>query len=261
MKFPRFRQGRPRPRTGVAPFSGLALAASFLALSLASAAAARPSIFEYWKAGTHTNKSSGSRTPRKSPSAESGPRTVRAAEAASVARPSRPSAWTAAWFSDRDLVRRQLVAMEEAISVPMIGERYPLPRGGGFRCTQAQSDPSQISGAATWVLRCQGPDIGGERENDFYMPAPGIAPVLERVRWVIRPPARTPLASWRVFYRELADSLSRTMGPPTWSGPDSVAARWVWNHCQTTIRLHFHAAGVESLEVACASDRLRESGP
>jgi hypothetical protein len=237
------------------------LVAVFLTPDIPSEAIARPGIFEYWKAGTHAKKSSGSSLPRTSHGSETGPRTTHAAESARTARDQQPPAWTDAWFSNRDLVRKQLATMREAIAIPMIGERFPLPRGGGFRCTQAAADTSHAVDASHWTLRCVGPDIGGERVNEFYVPAPGTAPVLERVRWVVRAPATARQASWGKFYRELADSLSRIMGPPAWSGHDSTTARWSCDHHETTIQLHSNSARVDSMAILCLSDRLAKVAP
>jgi hypothetical protein len=213
-----------------------------------SEAEARPGFWEYGKARTRTKRTS--RSVLAQPTRRS--RTQPAAPSRAT-RVQHPPTWSLAWFSDRSLVRAQVVAVAEAISHSMIGERYPLPRGGGFRCTGTQS--AGRAPGDEWVLRCAGPELGGTRENDFYQAAPNASPILERVHWVFRSPSKER-RPWLSFHRELTDSLLRVMGRPAWVSPDSMASRWSWSNMSTTVRFDSGPAEFGSLEVTCLSDRL-----
>jgi hypothetical protein len=225
-----------------------------LMLALASTAAAQ-GVFEYWKAGAHTKRSSRSPLPSATPRS-----TVKQAPAGSqgAARPAAEPAWTEAWFADRGAVRRQIGALREAIAVPMIGERYPLPRGGGFRCSDLDAAPRAADDPEPWAMRCSGTDAGLTRENFFVMPGPGTAPVLLQVTWATR--ASSSTAAWRSYYRELADTLSRAIGQPVWVAPDSMAMRWERSDHAITLRLHVSPAHAESLEVTARSSLLPMMG-
>jgi len=250
------------------------VAATLLA-ALALLAAVRPdraiaqAMGEYGRAGTHIDRSTPSPAPRvpkatpvpKAPSAGSTTtqaHLIRAKHTAETAREPRaegPATWSEAWFANHALVRGQIEAMVQTITASMIGERYPLPRGGGFRCTQpsgagAGDDPA-------WAMRCTGTEAGSQRENDFNVITPGTAPVLERVHWIVVAPQATHPEAWRSFYRDLTDSLTRVMGTPSWAA-DHMSARWNWNGTETTARIHEVSAHSESLEVTCLSDRLAE---
>jgi len=251
----------PSSRLGLAT-----LAAGFALLAIAHPRASlAQAMGEYGRAGTQVHTSSRSPVPRVPKAAPAGSSTTEgahlirakhAAESGHGSHPQGPPLWTETWFSNRALVRGQIQAMVEAITASMIGERYPLPRGGGFRCTQpgGRGDPD----APPWAMRCVGTDVGSQRENDFSVVAPGTAPVLERVRWIVVAPAPTHSEAWRPFCAELTDSITRVMGSPSWTASDHSGARWNWNGAETTLRFHGVAAHSESLEVTCLSDRLAE---
>ena len=243
------RQGPGRADTP--PMRRLVLIVAMLALGSTALA---QGVFEYWKAGAHTKRSSRSPLPSATPRS-SGQQT---AARSPGARPAAEPAWTAAWFADRDAVRRQIGALREAIAVPMIGERYPLPRGGGFRCSELDAGPRGIDDPEPWAMRCSGTDAGCARENFFVMPGPDAAPVLLQVTWAAR--ASSATAAWRSYCRELADTLTRAIGPPVWVAPDSMAARWERSDHAVTLRLYGGPAHAESLEVVARSSLLPAAG-
>ena len=222
-------------------------------LMVASLGSGRPGMYDYWKAGT---KRKGSATiPREStsrPTTHSTP----AAPAATI--PKGPEPWTEAWFADRKLVGEHVHEMSEAIRVPMIGEGFPLPRGGGVPCTPVDPMASPSAGGMRRVIECTGPDLGGERWNEFYAPSPDERQTLERVRWRI--PAHDPahLAPWREVVSALRDSLSGSIGFPAWTSPDSLTLRWDQDGYRTTIRLYASTGRADSLEITCVSDRTRD---
>ncbi len=244
------RQGPERADTS--PMRRLVLIVAMLALGSTALA---QGVFEYWKAGAHTKRSSRSPLPRTTP-----PSTVKHAPAGSpgAARPAAEPAWTEAWFADRGAVRRQIGALRDAIAVPMIGERYPLPRGGGFRCSDLDAAPRAADDPEPWAMRCSGTDAGLTRENFFVLPGPNTAPVLVQVCWAAR--ASSSTAAWRSYYRELADTLSRAMGQPVWVAPDSMGMRWERSDHAITLRLHVSPAHAESLEVIARSSLLPMAG-
>ena len=218
-------------------------------LMVASVGNARPGMYDYWKAGT---KRKGSATvPRES-------RTSRSTTPAtpSAPAPKGPEPWTEAWFSDPTLVAGHVHEMAEAIRVPLIGERFPLPRGGGVPCTPVDPMSSPAVGEMRLVVECDGQELGGERRNEFYAPSPDAAPTLERVRWRIQTPAPAPVAPWREVVAALRDSLSGSIGIPAWTSADSLAMRWDLSGYRTAIRLHATEARVDSLEITCVSDRV-----
>jgi hypothetical protein len=220
-----------------------------LMLVLASTAAAQ-GIFEYWKAGAHTKRGK-SPLPSTSPS----PSVQHAPGAAGTAHtPSGPAAWTQAWFADRPAVRRQMAALKDAVATPMIGERYPLPRGGGFRCTPFDAASHAPDDPEPWAMRCTGSDASCTRENFFACPAPGAAPVLVQVRWTARVPAGASGAEWRSYYRALADTLTRAMGSPVTA--DSTVLRWDRSDHAVTARLHGGSAHPDSIEILARSSAL-----
>ena len=150
--------------------------------------------------------------------------------------------------------------MTEALTIPMIGQTYPLPRGGGFVCSRPDGGrPSE--GGLSCVLECVGMELGARRRNWFYASASEPAPTLDRVRWVILAPRGTPRAPWRALFLVLSDSLSAAMGRPTWSGADSTDAMWTSEGFTTAMRLHGDPNGVDSLEMECVSERLATSDP
>jgi hypothetical protein len=229
--------------------SRLSLAAIMvLGITLAASVAARQGTFEYWKAGARTTSKKSAQPPSHSTSRQT------SSAARSPSPPTVPS-WTEAWFSDPNLVRRRIGEMSEAMANPMIGETYPLPRGGGFVCTQPEGSVTP-SGGLVCVLQCTGPELGGRRYNWFYMAGSAGMPTLERVRWAIVPPRSTPRAPWRPFFFALTDSLSRVMGQPVWSGPDSMGATWNWKGRVTTMRLHAVPTRVDSVDMECVAERL-----
>jgi len=249
------------PRLGRA---ALAAAIALFAIAHPCVALAQ-AMGEYGRAGTQIHTSSKAPVPRVPKAAPAGSPTTEGAhliQAKHTGEPSReshtqgPPIWSEAWFTNHALVRGQVVAMVQAITASMIGESYPLPRGGGFRCTQPSGAGGQGDGPA-WAMRCTGSDVGGQRENDFNVITPGTAPVLERVRWIVVAPASSHTEAWRGFYKELTDSLTRALGPASWSA-DHMSARWDSNVAETTARLHGVPTHPESLEVTCLSDRLAE---
>ena len=244
------RQGPERADTP--PMRRLVLIVAMLALGSTALA---QGVFEYWKAGAHTKRSSRSPLPSATPRS-----TVKQAPAGSpgAARPAAEPTWTEAWFADRGAVRRQIGALRDAIAVPMIGERYPLPRGGGFRCSDLDAEPRAAEDPEPWAMRCSGTDAGCTRENFFVLPGPGTAPVLLRVRWAAR--SSSSPAAWRSYYRELADTLARAIGQPAWVSPDSMATRWERSDHAITLRLHLSPAHTESLEVVARSSLLPAAG-
>jgi hypothetical protein len=220
-----------------------------LGLMLSATEASTQGIFEYWKAGT---KRGPSRSASPHGHAHPGPTGSPA--------PSPPApaitGWTVAWFSDSTLVRRRVGETIEALRVPMIGQTFPLPRGGGFACTRLESGAAPAAGDLVCVIECAGPELGGRRQNWFYADGADGTPTLDRVRWLITAPPSSPRAPWRAFVRAVADSLSRAMGPPAWSGPDSMDVAWNGPDYATTIRLHATPTPVDSLEIECVSKRL-----
>lgn len=216
---------------------------------VASVGSARPGMVDYWKAGT--KRKSSSTIPRESRTSRS-PTPV----TSSAPTPKGPVPWTGAWFSDPKLVAEHVHEMSEAIRVPLIGERFPLPRGGGVPCTPVDPMSSPAVGDMRRVVECSGPDLGGERWNEFYAPSPEAAPTLEHVRWRIQANAPAHVAPWRQVFTALRDSLSGSIGAPTWTSPDSLALRWDQDGHHTTIRLHVTAARADSLEITCVSDRI-----
>ena len=220
-----------------------------LMLILASTATAQ-GIFEYWKAGAHTKRGK-SPLPSTSPSS-----TVQQASGSAVrARaPAGPAAWTHAWFADRAAVSRQIAALRDAVAAPMIGERYPLPRGGGFRCTPFDAAPHAPDDAEPWAMRCAGSDAACTRENFFACPAPGSAPALVQVRWTARIPDAAAAAEWRSYYRALADTLTRALGPP--ASADSTMLRWDRSDHAITARIHGSSAHPDSIEVVARANTL-----
>jgi hypothetical protein len=220
-----------------------------LMLAVASTAAAQ-GIFEYWKAGAHTKRGK-SPLPTTSPSS-----TVRQAPGSAVRAhaPAGPAAWTHAWFADRAAVSRQIAALRDAVAVPMIGEHYPLPRGGGFRCTPFDAAAHAPDDAEPWAMRCAGPDASCARENFFACPAPGAAPTLVQVRWTARAPAGAATAEWRSYYRALADTLTQALGRP--ASVDSTMLRWERSDHAITARFHGSSAHPDSIEILARSSSL-----
>ena len=218
-------------------------------LLVASIGHARPGMYDYWKAGT---KRKGSSTlPRESRTSHS---TTPGTPSASV--PKGPEPWTEAWFADPKLVAEHIREMAEAVGVPLIGERFPLPRGGGVPCTPVDPMSAPTVGDMRRVVECNGPSLGGEQWNEFYAPGPDAAPTLEHVRWRIQAHAPAHVAAWRGVVTALRDSLSGSIGVPTWTSPDSLALRWDQAGYRTTITLHVTAARADSLEITCVSDRM-----
>jgi len=220
-----------------------------LMLIVASTAAAQ-GIFEYWKAGAHTKRGK-SPLPSTSPSstAQQAPGSAVRARA-----PAGPTAWTHAWFADRAAVGRQIAALRDAAAAPMIGERYPLPRGGGFRCTPFDAAPHAPGDAEPWAMRCTGPDASCERENFFACSAPGAAPTLVQVRLTARVPAGATAAEWRQYYRALADTLTEALGPPV--SADSTMLRWDRSDHAVVARIHGGFAHPDSIEILARSNAL-----
>ena len=220
---------------------------------------------EYGRAGTQVHTSSRSPVPRVPKAAAAGSSSTQGAHliraqhtaAASESHAQGPPIWSEAWFSNRALVRGQIQEMVQSITASMIGERYPLPRGGGYRCTQPTGGAETNGDGRSWAMRCVGSEVGGQRENDFSVLAPGTAPVLERVRWLVVASGRPE--AWHGFYQELTDSLTRAIGPPSWAAADHAGVRWNGNGSEITARLHGTSAYAESLEVTCVSDRLAET--
>ena len=222
-----------------------------LGITLAASAAARPGIYEYFKAGTKRGHS-GARLPQ-------GPSHARQTEPAAPSRSAPGIApWSEAWFSDSTSVRRRIGEMTDALTVPMIGQTYPLPRGGGFVCSRMESEGASGEGVLACVLHCSGPELGGRRQNWFYSSETSPSPTLDRVRWVMVAPTPALRASWWAFVRVVADSLSHVMGPAAWAAPDSSEATWSWRGYTTSMRLHGGAARIDSLELECVSERLAE---
>jgi hypothetical protein len=220
-----------------------------LMLVLASTAAAQ-GIFEYWKAGAHTKRGK-SPLPSTSPSP-----TVQHGPGGGVAvhAPAGPAAWTHAWFADRAAVRRQIGAFKETVGSPMIGERYPLPRGGGFRCTPFDAAPHAPDDPEPWAMRCTGPDASFARENFFACLTPGASPVLVQVRWTARAPAGASAGEWRSYYRALADTLTQALGSPVVA--ESTMLRWDRSDHGVTARLHGGSARPDSIEILARSSTL-----
>jgi hypothetical protein len=217
----------------------------------ASAAAARQGIFEYGKAGARTRRSGSTTTRGQASPRQTGPQT----SAPSAAAPTTPS-WTEAWFADATLVRKRLADIVQAVKVPMIGETYPLPKGGGFVCSRIEGNGASAGGGLTCVLRCDGPELGGRRRNWFYVDRPDGAPVLDRVRWSMPAPRPTPSARWHEFFVALADSITSVMGPPAQGSADGAGVAWSGGGYRTSLRLHGGPAKVDSMEIECLSDRL-----
>lgn len=236
-----------------ASFRSHRLAVVLLAgLMAASLGSARPGMYEYWKSGT---KRKGSRTlPRESRTSHA---TSAAAPSTSSRPPQGPRPWSEDWFSDPKLVREHLREMAETIRLPMIGEGYPLPRGGGFACTPV--DEPAISPNAKRLLECTGPELGGDRWNEFYAPAPDEPPTLERVRWRIVAPPPAPLDRWRAVVVALRDSLAGSIGAPSWTSADSLSIRWDQDGYRTSVRLYATPSRADSLEITCVSNRLPEA--
>jgi hypothetical protein len=220
-----------------------------LMLTVTSTAAAQ-GIFEYWKAGAHTKRGK-SPLPSTAP-----PSTVQHAPASAVRAhaPAGPAAWTHAWFADRAAVSRQIAALRDAVAAPMIGERYPLPRGGGYRCTPFDAAPHAPDDAEPWAMRCAGPDASCARENFFACPVPGAAPTLVQVRWTARVPAGAATAEWRSYYQALADTLTRALGPPV--SADSTMLRWDRSDHAITARIRGSVAHPDSIEILARSHAL-----
>ena len=222
-----------------------------LMLAFASTAAGQ-GIFEYWKAGAHTKrgKSPLPSTPPSSPS------TVQHAPGSGVAvhAPAGPAAWSRAWFADHAAVRRQIASLRDAVAVSMIGERYPLPRGGGFRCTPFDAAPHAPDDPEPWAMRCTGPDASFARENFFACPAPGAAPVLVQVRWTVRVPAGASAAEWSSYYRALADTLTQALGSAVTA--DSTVLQWDRSDHAVTAQLHGSPAHPDSIEILARSTAL-----
>ncbi|HET9252994.1 MAG TPA: hypothetical protein VFP58_12845 [Candidatus Eisenbacteria bacterium] len=227
----------------------LLLVAVLACIALASLADARPGFYDYWKAGTK-RKRSGSTLPQGRESTSN-----QRAAPRKTAPESGPEPWTSSWFSDPKLVEEHLAAMTQTIRKPLIGERFPLPRGGGFACSRRDGGP----GAPGLLLsiECHGPDLGGERRNEFYAPSEEAPATLERVRWIIV--ARDTVASdrWRAVMLALGDSLSRAAGAPEAVHADSMGAACDLDGYTATMRLHASAARMDSFEIRCESDRLR----
>jgi hypothetical protein len=217
-------------------------------LMAASLGSGRPGMYDYWKAGT---KRKGSRT---LPNESRSPRSTAPATPLSPS-PQGPEPWTEPWFADPSLVREHVQKMSEAIRVPMIGERFPLPRGGGFSCESVDVGVASPSGTKR-VLECVGPELGGSRWNEFYAPTADALPTLERVRWRILAPTPAHLGPWRAVVTALRDSLTGSFGEPAWASDDSLSLRWNQDGYRTTVRLHATTARAESLEITCVSDRV-----
>lgn len=251
-----------------------AIATAFLTVHLVACprAAQAQAMGEYGRAGTHIDKSSPApapHVPKATAVPKAAPAGVKTTEGAHLIQAKHtgesehdshaqgPPLWSEAWFSNRGLVREQVRSMVGAITASMVGESYPLSRGGGFRCTQPSG--AGAGGASSWAMRCTGLEIGGQRENDFNVITPGAAPVLERVRWLVVAPASSRGEQWHNFYSELTDSLTRAMGQPSWTAADHSSVRWSWNGAETTALIHGGTAHVESLEITCLSNRLAET--
>lgn len=220
-----------------------------LTLALASTASAQ-GIFEYWKAGAHTKRGA-SPLPSTPPSS-----TVHHAPGATGAAhtPAGPSPWTHPWFSDRAAVGRQIATFREAVAVPMIGETYPLPRGGGFRCTPFDAASHAPDDPEPWAMRCAGPDASAARENFFACPSPGSAPVLVQVRWTVRVPAAAEAGEWRSYYQALADTLTHAFGlPDTLNG---AVLQWDRPDHRVTARLRGALAHPDSIEILARATTL-----
>jgi len=248
------------------------IATAFLTVHLAACprTVQAQAMGEYGRAGTHIEKSSPAPAPHVPKAAavpKAAPAGVKTTDGAHLIQAKHagehdshaqgPPLWSEAWFSNRGLVREQVRAMVGAITESMVGESYPLSRGGGFRCTQPNA--AADGGAPSWAMRCTGSEIGGQRENDFNVITPGTAPVLERVRWLVVAPASARGEQWRSFYTELTDSLTRAMGQPSWTAADHSSVRWSWNGSETTTHFHGGTSHAESLEVTCLSNRLAET--
>jgi hypothetical protein len=220
-----------------------------LMLALGSTAGAQ-GIFEYWKAGAHTKRGKAP-LPSTSPSS-----TVQHAPGSDARAhpPAGPAPWTHAWFADRAAVSRQIAALRDAVAAPMIGERYPLPRGGGFRCTPFDAAPHAPDDAEPWAMRCAGPDASCARENFFACQTPGAVPTLVQVRWTARVPAGAAAAEWRSHYQALADTLTRALGPP--ASADSTMFRWDRADHAITARIHGSFARPDSIEILARSSSL-----
>jgi hypothetical protein len=220
-----------------------------IALLLAAVAAARPGMYEYFKAGTKRSRTSAT--------LPHGRGRAGATDAATLAH-STPSVapWTEAWFADSSLVRRRVAETAEALAVPMIGQAFPLPRGGGFVCTRVDGGGEAASGDLSCVIECAGPALGGRRRNWFFASDADPTPTLDRVRWVITAPAPGGREPWRAFVLEVADSVSRVLGPPDWSDSEHTAATWTAAGRTTLLRLYGDPTHVDSLEMECVSDRL-----
>lgn len=220
-----------------------------LGVTLAATAAARPGIYEYWKAGTKR-----SRTKATLPTGRS--RLVRREVTLPPASAPAVTPWTESWFANPVLVRARIAEMRAAITVPMIGQSFPLPRGGGFVCTRLEGSGAPTAGGLVRVIECAGSELGGRRQNQFYSGGANDPPTLDRVRWVILAPPSSPRERWRAFLHEAADSLSIPLGPATRSGVDSTDATWTSREFTTTMRLYGDPARVDSLEFECHSERL-----
>ena len=223
-----------------------------LGLATGASASSAQGIFEYWKAGTK-------RGPARPASPHGHPHAGQTGAAAPSSHPPAVAPWTETWFSDSTLVHRRVAETIEALSVPMIGQTFPLPRGGGFACTRLESGAAPAEGDLACVIECVGPELGGRRHNWFYEGGESNVPTLDRVRWLIVAPPASPRAPWRAFVRAVSDSLSRTMGPPSRSDPDSLDVSWSGREYATTLRLHASPACVDSLEIECVSQRLATS--
>ena len=225
------------------------LAVVGLGLTLAPTAASSQGIYEYWKAGTK-------RGPSRSALAHGHARAGQTSAPAPSASASTVVPWTSGWFSDSMLVGRGVGEMVEALTVPMIGQSFPLPRGGGFVCTRLDESSPPAAGGLTCVIECVGPELGGRRHNWFYAGGENGTPALDHVRWLILAPSASPRGSWRAFVHAVADSLAPAMGRPAWSVPDSLEVGWTCRDYATTMRLHATATRVDSLEIECVSNRL-----
>ncbi len=227
-------------------------AIALLGITLATSAAAHQGIFEYWKAGARRGRSKSSL-----PAPGSRASQPDATERARSARP--PAPWTDAWFSDSTLIKRHLTTMTGSLTVPMIGQGFPLPRGGGFVCSRLEGNNEPADGRLACIIECIGPELGGRRWNRFYVSASDPTPTLDHVRWLVLARHATPPAPLRAFYLALAESLSGVMGQPEWTRPDSAQATWRGKEYTTTMRYHGDPAGVDSLEMVSISERLAAS--
>jgi len=227
-------------------------AIALLGITLATSATAHQGIFEYWKAGARRGRSKSSLPAPRSRAQES--------NQPGWERSDRPAApWTDAWFSDSTLMRRHLATMTGSLTVPMVGQGFPLPKGGGFVCSRIEGGVEPADGGLTCIIECIGPELGGRRWNQFYASEADPEPTLDHVRWLVLAPREAPAERWRAFYLALVDSLSGAMGQPSWTGTDKAEATWRNDDYTTTVRFYGGPARVDSLEMESVSARFAAS--